>query len=123
MNANNSGGNITPITLKASFDTDLLLSLVTLDEFPGVSKIEDVTEEQIEAWLAAKDDVALHQLSLEDLEAAVTSNVRINLNQPDATLRIMGLFSDYTTLLRSKKLGRASNVEPEGRHETHLHAS
>ncbi len=100
--ASNSGANITSITLKATFNTDLLLPLITLDEFPRVSKIEDGSEEQIEAWLAAKDDVLLHQLSLEDLEAAVISNARINLNEPDATLRIMGLFSDYTTLLRSK---------------------
>ncbi len=32
-----SGANIIPTTLKASFDTDLLLSLVTLEQFAGVS--------------------------------------------------------------------------------------
>ncbi len=41
-------------------------------------------------------------MSFDELEASVMSSVRININEPDASLRIMGLFSDYTTLLRSK---------------------
>ncbi len=54
-----SGVNIIPTTLKASFDTDLLLSLVTLEQFAGVSDIAGVTEDHLKTWLADKDEVEL----------------------------------------------------------------
>ncbi len=59
-----SGANIIPGTLKASFDTDLLLSLVTLEQFAGVSDIADVTEDHFKTWLAAKDEDELETMSL-----------------------------------------------------------
>lgn len=99
---NISGASINVTTLKASFDTDLLMNLVMLNEFPGAGTIAAVTEEQLNTLLFAKDQVELQSMSLDDLEPSILSTVRINLHEPDASLRIMSLSSDYTTLLRSK---------------------
>lgn len=95
--ANKSGANITA--------TDLLLSLIILDEFPGLNSINEVTEDHLLKLLAKKYEVQLETISLEDLEASVLSSVRVNLNEPDAVLRSISLFSDYTTLLRTKNWG------------------
>lgn len=92
--ANAAGPTITPTTLKSSVDTELLLSLVALEEFPGAETIQDVTEDQVKTWLNAKDDVELHNLSLDEREASILASVRVKIHEPDASLRIIALFSD-----------------------------
>ena len=44
---NDSGGKISAISIKASIDPDLLLSLVEIGEFPGVSKAEALSEDTL----------------------------------------------------------------------------
>jgi len=112
--AQNSGSNVLPVSLVSSVDRDLLLSTIPLGVFgSSVQEIDDLTDEILEKWLEDKDSVALESISLEELEGAVNSSVRINVNEPDAEMRIISLFSDYRTLLRNKKWERLIDDSPK----------
>lgn len=47
LDAKNNGENISPATIKVYTDMDLSQSLVTFDEFPGATNLEEVTEYQL----------------------------------------------------------------------------
>lgn len=108
-----SGSSITPVPLRSSIDRDILLSLISFETFPGVSKFDDLTEEVLEAWLKEKDEVKLESISLEDLELTIKNGIRINVHEADAELRIQSLFSDYQTLLRNLKWERLIEDKPQ----------
>lgn len=99
--------------LKASLDTDLLISVVTLDQLPAAATIHAVTEAQIKAWIAAKDEVKLEAMSIDELKTTVLSGYRMNLMSLTPPLRVIGLFTDYQTLLRSKNLGDLTKSNPK----------
>ena len=105
------GSTIQPISLKASIDRDLLLSLVEFGEFAEVTSLANLTEDNLKAWLGAKEKVSLESLSLQELETAIKSNIRINVNEPDPEMRIKGLFMDFKTFLRTK-MGTPRGIEP-----------
>ena len=103
QDANASGSALTPVPLKSSIDHDLLLSLIAFETFAGIQEFNDLTEDILEEWLRSKKEVKLESISLEELETAIKSVVKINVHESDAELRIRGSFSDYQTLLRHKK--------------------
>lgn len=98
-----SGASVQPVSLKTSIDPDLLLSLVEFGEFNDTEKLEDLTEGKIQSWLDEKSNVSLDSMTVEDLNAAVKTSVRINVHESDPEMRIKALFMDYKTFLRIKK--------------------
>jgi len=113
QDAVSSGSSITPVPLRSSIDRDLLLSLISFETFPGVSKFDDLTEEVLEAWLKEKDEVKLESIPLEDLEETIKNGIKINVHEADAELRIQSLFTDYQTLLRNRKWERLIEDKPQ----------
>lgn len=108
-----SGHNLPIVPLIFSVDHDLLLSLFQFKCFPGANEFSQVTDEILMTYLKSKDEVKLEAVSLEDLEVAVKSSVKINVHEPDAELRILALFTDYQTLLRTKKWERLVEDNPK----------
>jgi hypothetical protein len=104
--ASASGDTVQAISIKASTDPELLQSLVDLGELGyDTETIEGVNEETLNQWLAARDEAKLETLSPDENKSAVLAAVRLNVNKPDAELRIMKLFMDYRTFLPSSKWG------------------
>lgn len=108
-----AGSTITLISLRSSIDRDLLESLLSSKTFKYIDNFDDLTDSVLDTWLTERDGVKLESISLEDLEAAVKSAVKINVHEPDAEMRIFSLFSDYRTLLRSKKWERLIKDSPK----------
>lgn len=98
-----SGSSVQPVSLKASVDPDLLLSMVEFGEFDNVTSLTELTDDNLRQWLDDKDEVSFDSLSAEALNAAVTQAVRINVHEPDPEMRVKALFMEYKTFLRIKK--------------------
>lgn len=98
-----SGSTISPVSLKASIDPDLLTSMIEFGEFDNVETIEQLSETNIQSWLDTQSEVSFDTLTVEELNSAVRSAVRINVHESDPEMRIKSLFMDYKTFLRTKK--------------------
>ena len=98
-----TGSTIQTISIRASIDRDLLLSLVEPGEFAGISLESEFTDENLQEWLNANEKASVESLSLEEPEAAIKSNFRMNINKPDPEVGIKGLFVDVKTFLRIRK--------------------
>ena len=84
--ANDSGNKITPISIKYSIETDLLLSLIDLGELgDNVTSIDDVDDDFLREWLRSKDKTQIWTSSLEDIETAVEASARVNEDQKNQT--------------------------------------
>lgn len=75
------------------------MSLVSLDQFEGVSTILEVSESQLQIYITDKDEIKLETISLDNLEADFISKICMNLTEPYVTMRIMALFRDYNKFL------------------------
>ena len=64
-------------------------------------------------WLENRQGNTFESLTLEQLERIVLSHVRITLNEPDAQLRVICLFADYKTMLRSRKWDKLIEEKPK----------
>ena len=112
--ARNSGGTVEPIPLKSSVDADLLTSLIELEEFGSeIDSIDKVTDLTLQGWLEEQQGNSLDSVTVEQLSHAVRTNVRINLHESDAKLRIIKLFSDYKTFLRVRKWSAILEENPK----------
>lgn len=98
-----SGSNINPVSLKASIDPDLLMSMIEFGEFENVDSISDLSEDTIKAWMDKQSEVSFDSLTVDELNNAVRSAVRMNIHESDPEMRIKSLFMDYKTFLRAKK--------------------
>ena len=80
--ANDSGNKITPISIKYSIETDLLLSLIDLGELgDNVTSIDDVDDDFLREWLRSKDKTQTDTSSLENIETAVDASVSVNVHK------------------------------------------
>ena len=92
-----------PVTFTSAIDTDLLQSLIDLDEFgEDVNLIEEVDEEELQTWLKRQISTSYSCTTAKQVEATVKASIRVSLHEPDAKLRTMKLFSDYASFLRSR---------------------
>lgn len=98
-----SGSTINPVSLKASIDPDLLMSMIEFEEFEGVTELSGLTEGMIKSWLNTQSEVSFDSLTVEELNNAVRAAVRMNIHETDPEMRIKSLFMDYKSFLRTKK--------------------
>ena len=101
---NSSGTTVNPIRLRSAIDVDLLQSLIELEEFgEEIDSINMLSDDVLRQWLEEHQGEALYTMTVEQLETIVKSSVRMNIKEPDPKLRALRLFSDYKTMLRTKK--------------------
>ena len=102
--AQSQGSAFKPVKIVASVDFDLLTSLIELDTFEKVTKIDDLSDEVLLAWLQAQAKVSLDSYSPEELEAMIKKSVAMRVSELDPRLRVISLFTDYKTFLREKNI-------------------
>jgi hypothetical protein len=85
-------GNISPVSMKYSFDPDLLLSLVELAHFgPEIDTLDKLEEDHITAWLDKNRQDKSKNLSLSSLDSLVAKGLHINMQEKDIQSRFMSL--------------------------------
>jgi hypothetical protein len=96
---------ITPFSLRYSVDPDLLLSLIELAQFGAdVDSLEKLSDDHITEWLRPYRDTQAEKTSLTRVDALISRGLHIRLQEKNISQRIMCLFVDYSTLLRSNGL-------------------
>jgi RNase H-like domain found in reverse transcriptase/Integrase core domain/Reverse transcriptase (RNA-dependent DNA polymerase)/Chromo (CHRromatin Organisation MOdifier) domain len=99
------GVKITPVSVKASIDADLLTSICELEILGPQVTIENVTSVNIQSWLDKFTINSKDHASISQIEELVGKHVRLDLKEPNATQRVTKLFATYTTLLRRNGFG------------------
>jgi hypothetical protein len=97
------GVNITPTTVVASLDPDLLENLACMGKIKDAECAEDCTDENIMSYLKSTQckDAAL---TAEDIKNEVRSKVVFHMSEKDPALRVTKAVRDYMTLHRNLKL-------------------
>jgi hypothetical protein len=94
-----------PVSLKYSVDPDLLLSLIDLAQFgTEVDSVDKLTEDHLRTWLESHQEIGKAATSLSHLDSLVSKHLHLRMQEKNIQLRIMTVFTDYTTLLRSNGL-------------------
>jgi len=78
-----------------------------------VSSLCDLTEDAVLDYLKNNLEVEFESYALEDLDAAVKSSVRINVNESDPKMRIKMLFVDYKNFLRNRNWEELIDSNPK----------
>jgi hypothetical protein len=99
-----------PVSLSFSIDPPVLESLVDLRQFGNhVTKVSEVTDELLLAWLEKHRDIKKDGLTASQVQTIVSRSLRINMTEKDCEQQVIILFADYNSLLR--KNGMACLVE------------
>jgi hypothetical protein len=96
------GVNVTPITVVASIDPELLENLIDMEDIVAES-VEDCTDESKMEFLESTQD---HDASVtaEFVKAEVMAKVRFPMSEKNPALRVMKAVADYHSLHRNLKL-------------------
>jgi hypothetical protein len=94
-----AGVQMTPTTVMASMDPDLLLNLIDLGEIQGVSSLANCNDDAVIKHLQGTQDQN-PQLTAEDLEREVKAKVQYRLSEKNPELRVTSAVGDLLTLLR-----------------------
>jgi hypothetical protein len=90
-----------PVSLSFSIDPRVLESLVDLRQFgEDVTKVSEVTDEVLLAWLENHRDIKKDGLTASQVQTIVSRSLRINMTEKDCEQRVLILFADYKSLLR-----------------------
>ena len=107
------GHNGKPISLVSSVNPDLLLSLIRLKRFDGVTSIDDLTDDTLQEWFEGKVDSVLQSYTTTSLLADVKKFVRVNIYEADPELRMINAFADYDKFLRRRNLECITQNNPK----------
>jgi hypothetical protein len=100
--------------IKFSIELDLLLSLIELGQFtPAVDSIEKLNDTHIQTWLDKNREAKTDSLPFSRLYALVSKFLPIRMNEKDVAQRIVTLFADYTTWLRTHGLSWVIKEKPK----------
>lgn len=91
----------------------MLQSLIMMGEFDRLEKLENLTREILSKWIRNTDTTKKIELTKEGIDAAVIKAMKINVDKADPKLRIVELFSDYTTFLRNQKRENVIEKNPK----------
>jgi hypothetical protein len=96
------GVNVTPITVVASIDPDLLENLIDIGEIDANS-VDDCTDESVMEFLESTQE---RDASVTDefVKAEVLAKVTFAMSEKDPALRVMKAVADYSSLHRNLRL-------------------
>jgi hypothetical protein len=100
---NKAGGvKITPITVVASIDTELLENLIDMEEIEAES-VEDCTDESVMGFLESTQERHA-SVAAEFVKAEELAKVTFAMSENDPALRAMKAVADYNSLHRNLRL-------------------
>jgi hypothetical protein len=102
QNTKADGVNVTPITVVASIDPDLLENLIDIGEIDANS-VDDCTDESVMEFLESTHE---RDASVTDefVKAEVLAKVTFAMSEKDPALRVMKAVADYSSLHRNLRL-------------------
>jgi hypothetical protein len=118
------GVNVTPITVVASIDPELLKNLIDMEKIDADS-VDDCTDECLMELLEPAQECDA-SVTAEFVKAEVLAKVTFAMSEKDLALRVMKAITDYYSLRRNlrldfingkpKKSSRASGVGDQAGH-------
>jgi hypothetical protein len=96
------GVNVTPITVVASIDSELLENLIDMEEIDAESVGDSTDESVMELLESTKERDA--SVTAEFVKAEVLAKVTFAMSEKDPTLRVMKAVADYYSLHRNLRL-------------------
>jgi hypothetical protein len=103
-----------PVSLSFSIDSSILERLVDLRQFgPNMDSVDKITEDVLQKRLDAHREVMKDTLSAGQMQSIVTKNLRINMLEKDVEQRIIVLFADYSSLMRTNGLSWVIEQNPK----------
>jgi hypothetical protein len=103
------GVNVTPITVVASIDPELLENLIDMEKIVADS-VDDCTDEDVMEFLESTQERDA-SITAEFVKAEVLAKVTFAVTKKDPTLRVMKAVADYYSLHRNLRL-RFVNGKP-----------
>jgi hypothetical protein len=97
-----NGVNVTPITLVASIDPQLLENLINMEKIDAES-VDDCTDGSVMEFLESTQERDA-SVTAEFVKAEVLAKVSFAMSEKDPALRIMKAVADYYSLHRDLKL-------------------
>jgi hypothetical protein len=102
QNNKEDGVNVTPITVAASIDPELLENLIDMEEIDAES-VEDCTDESVIEFLESIQERDA-SITAEFVKAKVLAKVTFAMSEKDPALRVMKAVADYYSLHRNLRL-------------------
>jgi hypothetical protein len=96
------GVNVTPITVVASIDPELLENLIDMEEVDAES-VDDCTDESVMEYLESMQKISA-SVTAEYVKAEVPAKVLFNMSEKDPALRVTKAVADYYSLHRNLRL-------------------
>jgi hypothetical protein len=96
------GVNVTPITVVASIDPELLENLIHMEEIDAES-VEDCTDESVMDLLESTQECDA-SVTAEFVKAEVLAKVTFAMSEKDPALRVMKAVADYYSFHRNLRL-------------------
>jgi hypothetical protein len=96
------GVNVTPITVVASIDPELLENLIDMEKIDADS-VDDCTDESVMEFLESTQERDT-SVTAEFVKAEVLAKVTFAMSEKDPALRVMKAVADYYSLHRNLRL-------------------
>jgi hypothetical protein len=96
------GANVTPITVVASIDPELLENLIDMETIDADS-VDDCTDESVMVFLESTQERDA-SVTAELVKAEVLAKVTFAMSEKDPALRVMKAVADYYSLHRNLRL-------------------
>jgi hypothetical protein len=93
------GVNVTPITVVASIDPELLAKLIDMEKI-DTDSVDDCTDESVMEFLESTQERDV-SVSAEFVKAEVLAKVTFAMSEKDPALRVMKAVADYYSLHRN----------------------
>lgn len=101
-----------PISMKLYIDDGYLDSSIALGFIPGVSSIDDLTDEILRIFLEEKSSESKETLTLASVDSIVSKKLKMDMRDRSATSRMQGLFISYRTIQRDNGLSWVLEKQP-----------
>lgn len=111
--AANQGSMFTPASIVASIDFELLTSLIEMQIFDQVTDIADLRDEVLLRWLQVQAGVTSTSFDTTDIQALLQRSVKFRFYEPNVSLRIISLFTDYKKFLADHGLKSLIDDNPK----------
>lgn len=111
--AANQGSMFTPASIIASIDFELLTSLIEMQIFDQVTEISDLCDEVLLTWLKDQAGVTSTSYNSTDIQALLQRSVKFRFYEPNVSLRIISLFTDYKKFLADHGLKSLTDDNPK----------